>query len=68
MAHCPTVDVADSSQVLQVLCYVRNMLQQLPIRQQGPQDTGAGGSSISFASLWELLLLLALKQDHALVR
>jgi hypothetical protein len=46
------------------------MLQHMPIRShQGVLDeAGAGNGSISFGSLWELLLLLALKQDNVLVR
>lgn len=60
------VGVADASQVLQVLCYTRMLLQRLPIRHQGPLGPGTG--SISFDSLWELLLLLALKQENTLVR
>jgi hypothetical protein len=65
----PAVGAADSTQVLQVLCYIRMMLQQLPLRQYGaPLDAGASDASISFSSLWELLLLLVLKQEHTLVR
>lgn len=56
--------------MLQLLCYARMMLQHMPIRsQQGVLDAaGAGSGSISFGSLWELLLLLALKHDNALIR
>jgi hypothetical protein len=57
---------ADSSQVLQVLCHTRLLLQRLPVHHQGPVDLGTG--SISFDSLWELLLLLSLKQENTLVR
>jgi hypothetical protein len=60
------VGVADTSQVLQVLCYTCMLLQRLPVHHQGHVDSGTG--SISFDSLWELLLLLALKQEHTLVR
>lgn len=60
------VDAADTRQVLQVLSYTCKMLQRLPLRQQGLEAASTG--SISFASLWELLLLLALKSEHAVVR
>lgn len=67
---CPcrvtVVDAADTRQVLQVLSYTVKMLQRVPLRQQGLDAAGTG--SISFASLWELLLLLALKSEHAVVR
>jgi hypothetical protein len=60
------VDAADTRQLLQVLSYTVKMLQRVPLRQQGLEAAGTG--SISFASLWELLLLLALKSEHAVVR
>lgn len=62
----PAVGAADTSQQLQVLCYTRMLLQRLPLRQQAPAVPGPG--SVSFESLWELLLLVALKQEHTLVR
>lgn len=89
----PTVGVADSSQVLQVLTYIRLLLQHTPMnsrlqlaqqqqQQQAVVMTGAGAaagggagsisssssSAVSLESLWELLLLLALKGEHAAVR
>lgn len=61
-----TVDAADTRQVLQVLSYACKMLQRVPLRQQALEAASRG--SISFDSLWELLLLLALKSEHPAVR
>eukprot|EP00775_Hariotina_reticulata_P011494 gene11494-11637_t len=67
-----SVGALEASCALQMLAYVQLMLQQLPnCRPLQHYEAAAGYGSctiISFSALWELLLLLALKQDHAAVR
>jgi len=62
----------ETSCALQMLAYMQLMLQQLPnCRPLQHYEAAAGEGSctiINFRALWELLLLLALKQDHAAVR
>jgi hypothetical protein len=57
------VCVAEPSLVLQCLAYIKLLLQQLPSRPV-PDE----GAAISFDSLWETLLLLALKQEQPEIR
>eukprot|EP00879_Flechtneria_rotunda_P029638 GHRR01032070.1.p2 GENE.GHRR01032070.1~~GHRR01032070.1.p2 ORF type:complete len:200 (+),score=99.69 GHRR01032070.1:674-1273(+) len=60
-----SVDAADASQVFQCLAYTRLMLQQL---HSGLPVHHTTHGALTISSLWELLLLLALKQDHLAVR
>jgi hypothetical protein len=50
--------------VLQCLAYIKLLLQQLPSGRPVPDE----GAAISFDSLWETLLLLALKQEQPEIR
>ncbi|WIA22943.1 hypothetical protein OEZ85_001312 [Tetradesmus obliquus] len=63
-AAAVTVCVAEPSQVLQCLAYIKLLLQQLPSGRPVPDE----GAAISFDSLWETLLLLALKQEQPEIR
>lgn len=64
----------EPSCVLQTLAYMRLMLQQLPSCRQLDDYEPADGSraaaagALSFSSMWELLLLLALKQEQPDIR
>jgi hypothetical protein len=63
-AACPAVCVAEPSLVLQCLAYIKLLLQQLPSGRPVPDE----GATVSFDSLWETLLLLALKQEQPEIR
>uniref|UniRef100_A0A383VSX8 Nuclear condensin complex subunit 3 C-terminal domain-containing protein n=1 Tax=Tetradesmus obliquus TaxID=3088 RepID=A0A383VSX8_TETOB len=63
-AAAVTVCVAEPSQVLQCLAYIKLLLQQLPSGRPVPDE----GAAVSFDSLWETLLLLALKQEQPEIR
>lgn len=64
LSACAAVCVAEPSQVLQCLAYIKLLLQQLPSGRPVPDE----GAAISFDSLWETLLLLALKQEQPEIR
>lgn len=50
--------------MLQCLAYIQLLLQQLPCGKPVEDE----GSVMSFAELWQILLLLALKQDQPVIR
>jgi hypothetical protein len=49
---------------MQCLAYIKLLLQQLPSGRPVPDE----GAAVSFDSLWEMLLLLALKQEQPEIR